>query len=113
VRRAPSRNDAARVLGGLGWFWIRGEVRRIDATYARWRSLSCCWPLGGALPSRAGPPDPLFLALLLAVALHTACYAAVHPMARYSVAVYPCLAPLAARGLARLLYGPGRSAAAP
>ena len=47
------------------------------------------------------------LALLLAVALHVLLYAAVCPMARYSVAVYACAAPLAAIGWTRLRYSGG------
>jgi hypothetical protein len=43
----------------------------------------------------------LTLALVLAIALHALFYAAVCPMARYSVAVYPCAALLIGLGYSR------------
>jgi hypothetical protein len=93
---------AARVSRGLLRFWIAGDTRSTTLVYTAVAVPFLALLLLGARRAR----DPLLAAILLATALHALLYAAVCPMARYSVAVYPACALLAARGLA-VLYPSG------
>jgi len=106
VLSAPA-SYARRVLAGIAWFWVRADTLRTTCLYAIAVLPFLAGLLLGARPPRAGAWDPLHLALLLAVALHVLLYAAVCPMARYSVAVYACAAPLVALGWTRLSYSGG------
>ncbi|HEX5045404.1 MAG TPA: hypothetical protein VFV75_21110 [Candidatus Polarisedimenticolaceae bacterium] len=102
----------ARVARGLIRFWISGTTRSTTLAYAAVVLPFLSLVLVGALHSRESPRDPLLSAVLLAAALHALFYAAVCPMARYSVAVYPACALLAARGLA-VLYRSGSDSPPP
>ena len=87
---------SSRLARGLVRFWIAGDTRSTTLAYA-----------AVVLPFLA-----LQRAALLATALHAVFYAAVCPMARYSVAVYPACALLAGRGLA-VLYRSGSGSPPP
>jgi hypothetical protein len=59
---------------------------------------------------RRAAAEPLGRALLLTLVVHNLAYAAVLPMARMSVQVYPALACLAGAGAARIAQRRARSA---
>jgi hypothetical protein len=94
---------ARRAIRGLGWFWIRADTWTTTWQYALVALPFLALALVGSFASGSALREPLLLALVLSVGLHAVVYAAVCPMARYSVVVYPCCAPLAAMGLRRIL----------
>jgi hypothetical protein len=86
-----------RCLAGVAWFWVRAETVGRTAEYAALAlpvvSLSL---LGLARLARSPGSSPVTAGLLVAVvAVHLAVYAAVCPMARYSVQLYPLMGYLA------------------
>lgn len=110
TRAAIERVEAAplayarRCLSGLFWYWTRGEARARTIEYAivafpfvvlaaiGWRR---------AAGSGAGDGLPVRLAAAVVI-LHVVAYAAICPMARYSVQLYPVMGYFAGIGCASL-----------
>jgi hypothetical protein len=99
LRRVVSRpiSYARRCVAGLMWFWIRSETLSQTTRYAALSvplvalSVFGAWTLG-----RRPPPGALPAWLVVGVVVaHVAIYAAICPMARYSVQVYPLICYLA------------------
>jgi 4-amino-4-deoxy-L-arabinose transferase-like glycosyltransferase len=91
-----------RCASGLVWFWIRADTERRTIQYALVALPLLALGLFGltkllARPEREALPTGLVAAV---VALHILIYAAVCPMARYSVQVYPLICYLAGAGFA-------------
>ena len=99
---------AGRCAAGVLWFWIRAETASRTAQYALVALPLVALAVFGlsrllARPGQAALPTGVVVA---AVVFHVAIYAAVCPMARYSVQVYPLLCYLAGAGLReRVAYG--------
>jgi 4-amino-4-deoxy-L-arabinose transferase-like glycosyltransferase len=89
-----------RCLSGLLWFWIRAETAARTLQYTLVALPLLAAALYGFSTIRTAPrPDGLAIGLIGAVVFaHVLMYAAVCPMARYSVAVYPLLCYLAGAG---------------
>jgi hypothetical protein len=90
----------ARVLRGIPAYWVRAQTKARSVQYA-----IAVVPilLLAALGLRRGLADPLGLLLLFVLVAHNLVYAAVLPMARMSVQVYPALAVLAGIGAATVM----------
>lgn len=91
---------AHRVARGTLLFWCGAETRARIRHYVIAVAPVLLLAGVGAVRNRR---DPLVLACILVVLLHWFAYAAIAPRARYSVAVYPALAILAAAGVHFLL----------
>jgi 4-amino-4-deoxy-L-arabinose transferase-like glycosyltransferase len=93
---------ARRCAAGLLWFWIRSETVSRTMQYALLSlplvalSVFGAWRLSQR-PRPGGPPARLAVGVVVA---HVALYAAICPMARYSVQVYPLMCYLAGAALA-------------
>jgi hypothetical protein len=89
-----------RVLRGIPAYWVRAQTKARSVQYA-----IAVVPilLLAALGLRRGLADPLGLQLFLLLVAHNLVYAAVLPMARMSVQVYPALAVLAGIGAATVM----------
>jgi hypothetical protein len=93
-----------RVMRGLGRFWFQAQTARRSLQYLAavltMLFLAC---VGGYGVLRPGATDATLGKLfLLTIMLHNVAYAAVFPMARFSVQVYPEVAYLAGAGVAQL-----------
>ena len=86
-----------RCAAGLLWFWIRAESLQRTLQYAVVALPFLALGAVGAVKLRSrGHPDALPLGMVVAAVLvHVVVYAAICPMARYSVQVYPLLSYLA------------------
>jgi 4-amino-4-deoxy-L-arabinose transferase-like glycosyltransferase len=93
---------AARCGSGLLWFWIRAETAQRTIQYALVALPLIAMGLFGLRKLSARPdPAPLPVGLVVAIILaHLLVYAAICPMARYSVQVYPLVCYLAGAGFA-------------
>jgi hypothetical protein len=91
-----------RVVRGVGRFWIQGNSARRSAQYAIavLPVLLLAAVGAAAVVRRSAAPDDLGRLWLGVLLLHNAAYAAVLPVVRMSVQVYPELAWLAAAGIA-------------
>ena len=95
---------ARRCLSGLLWFWIRAEAKARTIQYAIVAlPLVALAAIGWRRAARGGAGNALPVRLAAAVViLHVVAYAAICPMARYSVEVYPTMAYFAGIGCASL-----------
>jgi 4-amino-4-deoxy-L-arabinose transferase-like glycosyltransferase len=85
---------ARRVAAGLFWFWVRAETATRTLQYALVALPLVALGLFGLSRSSSR-------LLLLIVVAHVVVYAAICPMARYSVQLYPLLCYLAGIGISR------------
>jgi hypothetical protein len=83
---------AKRVAAGVLWFWVRAETATRTFQYTLVAIPLVALGLFGLARGGSGP----LAAILLA---HVVVYAAICPMARYSVQVYPLLCYLAGAGI--------------
>lgn len=91
IREAPF-HFAKRLLTGLLWYWIRGESVSRTIQYA---AVALPVVVLGVLGFRSRPREVPMVLIVAVVLLHVVVYAALCPMARYSVQLYPWLSYLA------------------
>ena len=90
-----------RSIKGLGRYWFQAQTATRSLQYLALALPVLLLALLGVRPVLEG--DTLGRLLLAMLVLHNVAYAAVLPMARMSVQVYPCLAYLAGAGAAWVL----------
>ncbi len=109
IRRDPA-GYLARFVRGLGLFWVGAETVTRQRQYLLAVPPVLLLALLGALAGWRRDRfrrDPLAALALATIVLHWLAFAAIVPFARYSVAVYPHLAWLAAAGVGWLVAGRG------